>query len=88
MKTVLKDHGRILHWAGAHHLFPVRGPGGWSDVSFAAHGELEGRTPIGWNDFFPVLDRTDRVVQADDEAGTLTVVSSSVALSPAPTSTH
>jgi len=73
MKVVLKDHGRILHWAGAHHLFPVRGPGGFTDVSFASHGALEGRTPIGWQEFFPALERSDSVVVADDDEGTLSV---------------
>jgi hypothetical protein len=74
MKVVLTDHGKILHWAGAHHLFPVRGSGGRRDVTFASHGELEGRTPIGWQEFFPVLDAWDLVVVADEEQGTLTLV--------------
>lgn len=74
MKTVLRDHGQIIHKAGAHHLFPVRGPGGAEDLSFAAHGALEGRTPIGWQEFFPALERSGRVVLADDDAGTLSVV--------------
>jgi hypothetical protein len=72
MKVVLTDHGKILHKAGALHLFPVRGTGA-NDIAFAAHGELEGRTPIGWNQFFPALERSGRVVVADDEAGTLEI---------------
>ena len=76
MKVVLTDHGKILHWAGAHLLFPVRGSGGRSDVSFASHGELEGRTPIGWQEFFPALDARDLVVVADEDAGTLSLVPS------------
>lgn len=75
MKVVLSDHGKILHWAGAHHLFPVRGAT-LNDVAFASHGALEGRSPIGWQEFFPAIDRTDSVVVADDEAGTLTLVPS------------
>ncbi len=74
MKKILRDHGNILHWAGAHHLFPVRGPGGDADVSFATHGELEGRTPIGWNNFFPAIEGARKVVLADDDAGVLTVL--------------
>lgn len=79
MKVVLKDHGKVLHWAGAHHLFPVRGTAGADDVSFASHGALDGRTPIGWQEFFPALDRTEKVVVADDEDGSLTVVGQSAA---------
>jgi len=54
MKSILTDHGKILHWAGAHHLFPVRGKDA-ADIAFASHGELAGRTPIGWHQFFPPL---------------------------------
>lgn len=79
MKVVLKDHGKILHTAGAHHLFPVRGPAGINDVRFASHGALEGATPIGWNEFFPALERGDLCVVADSEEGTLSVVPSSQA---------
>lgn len=73
MKRVLTDHGEILHWMGAHHLFPVRG-GSASDLAFAGHGELEGRTPIGWNDFFPALNASRRAVVVDDEGGTAEVL--------------
>jgi hypothetical protein len=76
MKVVLTDHGKILHWAGAHHLFPVRGAEGPGDVSFARHGELEGRTPIGWQEFFPVLDKRDLVVIADEDGGSMSLLPS------------
>jgi hypothetical protein len=84
MKIVLKDHGKILHWAGAHYLFPVRGSGGPNDVAFASPGGLEGRTPIGWDEFFPVLDRTDQVVIADEEEGTMSVGAPDSLLAPDP----
>lgn len=74
MKTILRDHGRILHWMGGHHLFPVRGPGE-HDLGFAAHGATGGRQAIGWNLFFEVLDETGRVVVVDGEAGEATVLS-------------
>ncbi len=79
-QRILHDHGQILHWMGAHHRFPVRGPGA-DDIGFASHGELEGRSPIGWQEFFPVLSRTGRVVRVDDEAGTAEVVSAAQARS-------
>lgn len=75
MKRIIHDHGEILHYSGAHHLFPVQGASA-DEVSFAAHGELEGRTPIGWNVFFPALARTRKVVLIDDEAGTAQVLPS------------
>jgi hypothetical protein len=77
MKVVLTDHGKILHKAGALHVFPVKGATG--EIGFAAHGELEGRTPIGWNQFFPDLERSGKVVVADDEAGTIEIADKSVA---------
>ncbi len=68
MQLVLHDHGEIIHFSGRHQLFPVRG-GTPDDLAFARPGELEGRTPIGWNTFFPALARSGRVVVVDDEAG-------------------
>ena len=73
MKKVLTDHGHILHWMGAHHLFPVQGADG--ALGFAAHGALEGRTPIGWQHFFPALRAKNAAVLVDEEAGTAEVVS-------------
>ncbi len=68
MSNALHDHGQIIHFAGRHELFPVRGPGP-DDLAFVHPGELEGRTPIGWNKLFPALERSGRVVVVDDEAG-------------------
>lgn len=87
MKVVITDHGKILHKAGALHVFPVRGAGP-DDIGFAAHGELEGRTPIGWQQFFPALHRTGRVVVADDEAGTLEVAAAGSVTPEAPNATQ
>lgn len=67
-QRVLFDHGEILHWMGAHHLFPVRGASD-QELGFASHGALEGRTAIGWQIFFPALAHTDQVVVVDDESG-------------------
>ena len=87
MKVVLTDHGKILHKAGALHLFPVKGAGE-GDLAFAGHGELEGRTPIGWNQFFPALHKSGLVVVADDEAGTLTLAPEGTALAEATNATQ
>ena len=73
MKRILQDHGHILHWMGVHHMFPVKGATA-DDVGFGAHGELEGKSPIGWNEFFPALARGKKVVVVDDEAGTAVVL--------------
>lgn len=80
MKRTLTDHGHILHWAGAHHMFPVQGPG--DALGFATHGETEGRTAIGWQVFFPALERSRSLVVVDDEAGTIEVVPEAEAPAP------
>jgi hypothetical protein len=83
MKRILLDHGQILHWMGAHHMFPVKGAGA-GDVSFGSHGALDGKTPIGWNEFFPALAKAKKVVLVDDEAGTAAVVAAQEAEAQAP----
>lgn len=77
MKRVLRDHGEILHEAGRHGAFPVRGADG--EIGFASHGALEGRRPIGWQDFFPALHAARKVVVVDED-GTLSVVAEGQAL--------
>lgn len=72
MKKALTDHGHILHWMGAHHLFPVQSQDG--QLGFAGHGGLEGRKAIGWEVFFPALRKANAVVVVDDEAGTAEVL--------------
>lgn len=78
MKRVLRDHGDILHKAGGLGLFPVRGANE-RDLSFAHHGALEGRTPIGWPAFFTHLG-SDRVVVLDEENVTAEVVTEADAI--------
>lgn len=77
MKKVLTDHGHIIHWMGARHLFPVQSPDG--QLGFAGHGALEGRKAIGWQIFFPALRHADSVVVVDDEEGIAEVVPQSQA---------
>ena len=72
MQRTLTDHGQILHWAGRHERFPVRAADG--SVGFAGHDdEAEGRTPIGWQEFFPALAKARQAVLVDDEAATIEV---------------
>ena len=60
-KQTTSDHGRILHYAGAHHLFPVAKKADRTQIRLAAHDEnLEtaGEARIGWDAFFrPFIDR-------------------------------
>lgn len=73
MKRVLRDHGDIIHWTGGRGFFPVKTSSG--NLEFARHGQLEGRTPIGWQDFFPPFDRGGFVVVLDEENESVEVVS-------------
>lgn len=79
MKRVLRDHGDIIHWTGGRGFFPVRTPSG--DLEFTKHGQLEGRTPIGWQEFFPPFDQGRFVVVLDEEAETVVVMKEADALS-------
>lgn len=71
MKKELTDHGEIIHWMGFHRLFPVVSADG--TLGFAAHGGLEGRKAIGWQEFFPALRVQNVVVVVDEDEGTATV---------------
>ena len=71
MKRTLTNHGEILHWAGRHERFPVRAGDG--TVGFAGHEDVEGRTPIGWHEFFPALAKARQAVVVDDEEGTIAI---------------
>jgi hypothetical protein len=58
-KQVTTDHGRIIHFAGAHHLFPVAKKSDRAQVRLAAEGEVaEDELRIGWDGYFrPFIDR-------------------------------
>lgn len=79
MKRVLRDHGDIIHWTGGRGFFPVRSESG--ELGFASHGALNGRTPIGWHEFFPVFDKSGFVVVLDEEENTVELMKESDALS-------
>ena len=52
-KEATTDHGRIIHFAGAHHLFPVAKKSDRAQIRLSAHdavGEDDAR--IGWDAFF------------------------------------
>jgi hypothetical protein len=58
-KQITTDHGRILHFAGAHHLFPVARHDDKTRVRLASAETVhEGEVRIGWDAFFrPFIDR-------------------------------
>ncbi len=66
-KKATTDHGEIIHYAGAHHLFPVAAANG--RVRLASRDDVkEGETRVGWPAYFrPFIDH--RLVFLYDEAG-------------------
>jgi len=66
-KRVTTDHGEIIHFAGAHKLFPVKNRQG--EVRLASREDLKpDETRVGWPDYFrPFIDR--RLVFLYDETG-------------------
>lgn len=58
-KQATIDHGRIIHFAGAHHLFPVAKKSDRTRVRLAAEGEVaEDELRIGWDGYFrPFIDQ-------------------------------
>ena len=68
-KQVTTDHGRILHFAGAHHLFPVAKKADAGQIRLTSHDAVaEDDVRIGWDAFFrPFIDRD--LVFLHDEAG-------------------
>ena len=57
-KQATTDHGVILHYAGAHHLFPVAKKDKASEVRLAGHDDVaEGEVRVGWDGYFrPFID--------------------------------
>jgi hypothetical protein len=58
-KQVTTDHGNILHFAGAHHLFPVAKKADGKSIRLTTHDAVEADdVRIGWDAFFrPFIDR-------------------------------
>lgn len=58
-KQATVDHGVILHYAGAHQLFPVAKKDQRSEVRLARHDDVAAdEVRVGWDGFFrPFLDR-------------------------------
>ena len=65
-KRATTDHGEIIHFAGAHKLFPVLRK---SEARLASRDDLvEGDVRVGWPAYFrPFIDR--RLVFLYDETG-------------------
>ena len=68
-KQATEDHGVILHYAGAHHLFPVVKKERTSEIRLASHDDVAAdELRVGWDAFFrPFLDLG--LVFVFDEAG-------------------
>jgi len=65
-KRATTDHGEIIHFAGAHKLFPVEKGG---QARLASRDDVkEGEVRVGWPAYFrPFIDR--RLVFLYDETG-------------------
>ena len=59
MKKMTTDHGEIIHFAGAHHLFPVASKADAAQVRLASKDEVTAEdTRVGWPTYFrPFIDR-------------------------------
>lgn len=68
-KTVTQDHGKIIHFAGAHHLFPVAKTADALQVRLASEADVAAdEVRVGWKIYFrPFIDRG--LVFLHDEAG-------------------
>ena len=66
-KRATTDHGEIIHFAGAHHLFPVKDNHGSARLASREDVKAE-EIRVGWPDYFrPFID--GRLVFLYDEAG-------------------
>ena len=56
---VTVDHGEIIHFAGAHRLFPIARRDDPTRVRLAAKGEATAEEePVGWKTYFrPFIDQ-------------------------------
>ena len=67
-KKVTTDHGEIIHFAGAHHLFPVAAKSG--QVRLAARDDVrEDEVRVGWPVYFRPFIDDDLVFLYDETAG-------------------
>jgi hypothetical protein len=68
-KMATTDHGEIIHFAGAHHLFPVARKDDATQVRLAARDDVkENEVRVGWPVYFrPFIDAG--LVFLHDEAG-------------------
>ena len=69
-KRITMDHGEIIHFAGAHHLFPVAKKADALSVRLASKDEVTpDETRVGWPGYFrPFIDR-GLVFLMDEGAG-------------------
>ena len=69
-KRITVDHGEIIHFAGAHHLFPVARKDDPAQARLASKDDVQpDETRIGWAAWFrPFIDR-DLVFLIEDSTG-------------------
>jgi hypothetical protein len=69
-KLQTTDHGLILHYAGAHHLFPVAKKASPESIRLAAHdGVAPDEIRIGWPAFFGPFTHGGMVFSYDEADG-------------------
>ena len=69
-KASTEDHGKIIHFAGAHHLFPVAKKADPKAIRLAgADGVAEDEARIGWDKFFRAFIDGGMVFVHDEAEG-------------------
>ena len=73
-KRITVDHGEIIHFAGAHRLFPVARKEDPAQVRLAARDEVRpDETRVGWPAYFrPFIDRKLVFLVEDNKGRTIT----------------
>jgi len=69
-KQATTDHGRIIHFAGAHHLFPVAKKSDRAQIRLSsADGVQPDDARIGWDGFFRAFIDGGMVFVHDEAEG-------------------
>ncbi len=69
-KQATTDHGLILHFAGAHHLFPVAKKADPSKIRLSTHEAVaQDEVRIGWAAFFRPFTAQGLVFLHDEADG-------------------
>ena len=69
-KVATTDHGKIIHFAGAHHLFPVAKKSDRAQIRLSAgDGVADDELRFGWDAFFRAFIDAGMVFVHDDSEG-------------------